>query len=103
MELAMSAITPTHSTKKPGYRQISFYVRPALAARWKALSDKYPHVTESSLVNAAVEFYLPYAEHGLDGNLMPWHLTGGGPRELLREEIKAILADLQGEQDASSR
>lgn len=91
-------VTRVKSGPQKGFRQLSFYLRPSTEKRWKDLTDKYPHVSESALVGAAVEFYLPYAIRGIDGNLQPFTLSGDGGlanRDLLKDTIREVLAEMQ--------
>lgn len=48
------------------------YVRKELADRFVQLQATYPRITQTDLVEAAIEFYLKYADGGLDANLQPW-------------------------------
>lgn len=52
------------------------YVRQELADRFVQLQAIYPRITQTDLVEAAIEFYLQHADGGLDANLQPWPSSG---------------------------
>lgn len=87
------------SPKEKGYHQMSFYIRPQLLEGLNQIREKYPMVTDSAWINAAVEFYLPYAQRGVDGNLLPFTLQGNGGAaqlDLLRDTIREVVREVTG-------
>ena len=69
-------------------------------SRLHTLLMKYPNRSKSEFINAALEFYLPYAERGVDGNLLPYTLESG-PKlpdapvsvEQIKTALRALIAE----------
>lgn len=57
--------------------QYSFYLPREVNTRFKKFTDKYTAVTTTQIITAALNFYLGYAERGVDGNLEPFTLENG--------------------------
>lgn len=58
-------------------KPFSIYIKSDVAERYNKFKQKYPLPSDSSFWNAAMMFYLEYAERGVDGNLMPYTLENG--------------------------
>lgn len=55
------------------------------------LMKKYPTQSKSAFINAALRFYYPYAERGIDGNLQPYTLENGPKLEPDASALKAEI------------
>lgn len=76
-------------------KPMSIYIKVDVAERYAKFKSKYPLPSDSSFWNAAMMFYLDYAERGVDGNLMPYTLDNGPKLTPMytQEDISRAVAD----------